>query len=75
VKARLFVHLGEELHEHVVGRTRITLGRRTTVDVLVPDNLASRPTRRSRRRADAGGSPTSRAATGPSSASAASRGA
>jgi hypothetical protein len=42
VKARLFVHLGEEMHEHALGRSRVTLGRRTTGDVFVPDNLASK---------------------------------
>ncbi|MHC4821051.1 MAG: protein kinase domain-containing protein, partial [Planctomycetota bacterium] len=42
VKAHLFVNLGEELHDHIVGRSRVTLGRRTTNDILIPDKLASK---------------------------------
>lgn len=42
VLAHLFVHLGEELHDHVVGRNRVTLGRRTDLDVFVPDGRASK---------------------------------
>jgi serine/threonine protein kinase len=42
VLAHLFVNLGEELHDHVVGRSRLTLGRKTENDVLIPDTLASK---------------------------------
>jgi len=42
VKAHLFVNLGEELHDHVIGRARLTMGRKTDNDVLIPDTLASK---------------------------------
>jgi serine/threonine-protein kinase len=42
VHAHLFVNLGEELHDHVIGRNRLTLGRKTENDVLIPDTLASK---------------------------------
>jgi serine/threonine-protein kinase len=41
-RAHLFVNFGEELHDHVIGRPRLTLGRKTENDVLVPDTLASK---------------------------------
>ena len=42
VRAHLYVNLGEELHDHVIGRARLTLGRKTDNDVLIPDPLASK---------------------------------
>jgi hypothetical protein len=42
VLATLFVNLGEELHEHRIGRNKVVLGRQTSCDVLVPDTLASK---------------------------------
>ncbi len=42
VKAHLFVNLGEELHDHVIGRKRLTFGRKTENDVLIADTLASK---------------------------------
>ena len=42
VGAHLFVNLGEELHDHLVGGSRLTMGRRTDNDVFVPDALASK---------------------------------
>jgi serine/threonine protein kinase len=42
VLGHLFVNLGEELHDHVVGRDRLTLGRKTENDVLIPDTLSSK---------------------------------
>ncbi len=42
VKAHLFVNLGEELHDHVIGRKRLTLGRKTENEVLIADTLASK---------------------------------
>jgi len=42
VLAHLFVNLGEELHDHVIGRTRLAMGRKTENDVLIPDTLASK---------------------------------
>ncbi|MCK6482264.1 MAG: FHA domain-containing protein [Planctomycetes bacterium] len=42
VGAHLFVNLGEELHDHVLGGARLTMGRRTDNDVFVPDTLASK---------------------------------
>jgi len=42
VLAHLYVNLGEELHDHVIGRTRLAMGRKTENDVLIPDTLASK---------------------------------
>jgi pSer/pThr/pTyr-binding forkhead associated (FHA) protein len=42
VKAHLFVNLGEELHDHVIGRAKLTMGRKTENEVLIPDNLSSK---------------------------------
>jgi serine/threonine protein kinase len=42
VKAHLFVNVGEELHDHVIGRGRLALGRKTDNEVLIPDTLASK---------------------------------
>ena len=42
VLAHLFVNLGEELHDHVVGRSRLSMGRKTECDILIADTLASK---------------------------------
>ncbi len=42
VRAHLFVNLGEELHDHAIGGSRLTLGRKTDNDVFIPDTLASK---------------------------------
>jgi pSer/pThr/pTyr-binding forkhead associated (FHA) protein len=42
VKAHVFVNLGEELHDHAIGRPRLTMGRKPDNEILIPDALASK---------------------------------
>jgi len=42
VKAHLFVNLGEELHDHVIGRKRLAMGRKPENEILIADTLSSK---------------------------------
>ncbi len=41
-RAKVFVNLGEELHEHQVGRARISIGRKPEHEIFIPDSMASK---------------------------------